>query len=220
MKRLPIIFLAVIFACMLFVGATEYCAGRPTKSEAIAIDAKTIPDGQNVWYIGDSYSDNDYVRSKIQETFGDILVNAQSARRFTRDLPGIPSGTTVVRQYVATGIKPTYLIYELDTNDHDLTTLQAANEIKELREIVGPDTYIILMTAHSYAYDNAHYNSAVWRAAEEDDHILVADWQGAIIGQEQKYISADRLHPNQAGHNLMIKLFKEQLDLAVKMAQD
>lgn len=219
MKRTPVIFLLVIIAC-LFVASGLHFLDDYTKPIAYAaIDPKTIPDGDNVWYIGDSYSDNAYMRAKIQEVFGDIFVDVQSGKRFARDLADNPAGTTLLRKYVATGRKPTYLIYELDTNDSDLSSAEAAQEIAELREILGSDTYIILMTAHSIAYDNDAFNSAVWRAAANDDRILVADWQGAIQGQETTYISSDLLHPNQAGHDLLIQLFKEQLNIAAELAK-
>ena len=219
MKRTPVIFLLVIIAC-LFVSSGLHFLDNYTKPIAyVAIDPKTIPDGDNVWYIGDSYSDNTYMRAKINETFGNIFVDVQSGKRFARDLAGNPAGTTLLRKYVATGRKPTYLIYELDTNDSDLSSAEAAQEIAELREILGSDTYIILMTAHSIAYDNDAFNSAVWRASANDDRILVADWQGAIQGQETTYISSDLLHPNATGHDLLVKLFKEQLDRAVSLAQ-
>ena len=99
------------------------------------------------------------MRAKINETFGNIFVDVQSGKRFARDLAGNPAGTTLLRKYVATGRKPTYLIYELDTNDSDLSSAEAAQEIAELREILGSDTYIILMTAHSIAYDNVAFNT-------------------------------------------------------------
>lgn len=219
MKRTPVIFLLVIIACLFVSSGLHFFDNYTKPITYAAIDPKTIPDGDNVWYIGDSYSDNAYMRAKINETFGNIFVDVKSGKRFARDLAGNPAGTTLLRKYVATGRKPTYLIYELDTNDSDLSSAEAAQEIAELREILGSDTYIILMTAHSIAYDNVAFNSAVWRAAANDDRILVADWQGAIQGQEAKYISGDLLHPNSEGHDLLIKLFKEQLDLAVKLAQ-
>ena len=219
MKRAPVILLAIIFACLFLASGLHFADHYLKPVNATVIDAKTIPDGDNVWYIGDSYSSNDYMKQKIQETFGDIFVDVQSGKRFARDIDGNPAGTTLLREYVATGRKPTYLIFELDTNDWDLTSFEAGQEIAELRAILGSDTYIILMTAHSIAYKNDRFNSAVWRAAAQDDHILIADWQGAIQGQEAKYISGDLLHPNSEGHDLLIKLFKEQLDLAVKLAQ-
>ena len=220
MKRTPVIFLLVIIACLFVSSGLHFLDNYTRPISYAAIYPKTIPDGDNVWYIGDSYSDNTYMRAKINETFGNIFVDVKSGKRFARDLAGNPAGTTLLRKYVATGRKPTYLIYELDTNDSDLSSAEAAQEIAELREILGSDTYIILMTAHSIAYDNVAFNSAVWRASANDDRILVADWQGAIQGQETTYISSDLLHPNTTGHNLLVKLFKEQLDRAVKLAQN
>lgn len=219
MKRTPVIFLLVIITCLFVASGLHFLDDYTRPIAYAAIDPKTIPDGDNVWYIGDSYSDNAYMRDKIQEVFGDIFVDVQSGKRFARDLAGNPAGTTLLRKYVATSRKPTYLIYELDTNDSDLSSAEAAQEIAELREILGSDTYIILMTAHSIAYDNDAFNSAVWRAAANDDRILVADWQGAIQRQETTYISSDLLHPNQAGHDLLIQLFKEQLDIAAELAK-
>ncbi len=218
MKRLPQIFLFAIIALMLFVGAYHFITRKPVQKVADTIQGENIPDGENVWYIGDSYSDVDYVKAQIAEIFGDIYVNVQSGKRFGRDIAGNPSGISIVRERIATGRRPKYLIYELDTNDNDLNVEAATAEINTLRDLVGSDCYIILMTAHSLERDNSAYNSAVLRVARDDDHILVADWEAAIMGQEASFIGADLLHPNQAGHDLMLGLFKAQLDNAVALA--
>ncbi len=219
MKYLPVVFLVILFVGLGFTCTHRFATTYHVEHKIKEIDAKTIPEGDNVWYIGDSYTDNDYMKAKVQEVFGDIFVDVQSGKRFARDWPYNPAGTTLLRKYVATGRKPTYLIYELLANDPDRSTEEAAADIAEVREILGPDVYIIFMTGHCISRNLDSFNTAIWRAAAEDDRILVADWQGAIQGKEEQYISYDLLHPNDAGHDLLAKLFKEQLDKAVEMAR-
>ena len=220
MKYLPAIFLSIIFLGLGVACTHSFVTNLHIERKIIEIDAKTIPEGDNVWYIGDSYTDNSYMRAKVQEVFGDIFVDVQSGKRFARDYPYNPSGTTLLRKYVATGRKPTYLIYELLTNDMDRSVEDASKDIAEVREILGPDVYIIFMTGHCISRNLNNFNTAIWRAAESDEKILVADWQGAIYGKESQYISADLLHPNDTGHDLLAQLFKEQLDEAVKLARN
>ena len=144
---------------LIFATTSSYFVIRSTpevhaSSDDYAKRAKILPVDQNVWLIGDSYIDNDFMRAEINKTLGPIRVEAQWAKRFAYDLEDNISGLNLMRQLLAENEAPEYLIYELSTNDYDVSQQTAAEWIAELREMVGPQTSIILMTANSIWRDD------------------------------------------------------------------
>lgn len=136
--------------------------------------------------IGDSITNGS--RKEILDKFrgmSDGQIDAKDGRQWSE-------GESILKAKVS-GKKT--LVFALGTNSDNLTESQIDNVVK----IAGSKMKIVLATNYTKRNKYEGNNQAIKNAAARHGNIVVADWQAAIAGDLNKYLSGDGVHPNNEG---------------------
>ncbi len=187
----------------------------------------TLPSGNDITWIGDSYSVESL--DKIKSTFSGVDLGAEDSGNSyspyhniqyskhldwisnsnTNDASGGPSGVKILEEIVNNDNLRPYLVLALGTND----TVDEATTTSTLENIankVGSNTKVILTTA--YTKDGNDYrggNNAKKTFASSHDNFYVADWAAVA---KPEYYADDSTHPSSnGGYDAWVNLIKETL---------
>ena len=170
--------------------------GEEGKSHCVTLGS-SLPVGENITWIGDSYTVG--AQSIIEEKFVGVDIHAQASKHFSMDAgesAGGESGLTILRKIKNDNALRPYLVFALGTNDN-VPQDTMSGYISSLESIAGNETKIILVTA--YTKKDGTYtpgNTAKKEAANTYDNIFVADWAAVA---DNKYYERDELHPIDNG---------------------
>lgn len=118
--------------------------------------------------------------------FPGIQIDAQVSRQMS-SAPGI------VRALADAGALRPYLVLALGTNGSI-----DPGALDEVRQILGPDRRLVLVTAFAPRSWIPGVNGELWAYAASHPDVLVADWSAAIAGRTD-LLAGDRIHPGSAG---------------------
>ncbi len=162
-------------------------------------NASSKPTGEQITWIGDSYSVG--AKTIIEEKLPGVDIHAQGSKHFKMDAgasAGGDSGLTILKQIKDSGQLRPYLVFALGTNDQvNQNTMKSY--IEELESITGEGTKIVLVTAYTKAkgaYTDG--NNAIKEASQTYNNIFVADW--AAVAKDEYYTSdSEAVHPTANG---------------------
>lgn len=170
----------------------------------------TRPTGDNVTWIGDSYSVgaeyNDKLISKklpgvdlgeydntADPPAGSYIKGSKHFADGTNDENSDnPTGIALLRKITAEDKLRPYLVFALGTNGG-----VTDEYINELIDIAGANTKIVLTTIYTTAANYDSTNEAIRSAAEKNNNITVADWAAVA---KPEYYSADSSGVHPFGH--------------------
>lgn len=188
----------------------------------------TLPSGNDITWIGDSYSVESL--DKIKSTFSGVDLGAEDSgnpyspyhniqyskhldwisNSSTNDASGGPSGVKILEEIVNNNSLRPYLVLALGTNDEDIDEATTTATLEKIADKVGTNTKVILTTA--YTKDGNKYsggNNAKKSFASSHDNFYVADWAAVA---EPEYYADDSTHPSSnGGYDAWVNLIKEIL---------
>jgi len=167
-------------------------------------------------WIGDSLSSNFESVKAMYKYFHYPKVVARALKCPMEDQPDNPSGITCAKGMVTAGIMENTLVFEMGTNnDWGLPYMSYSDKIDMLREIIGEDTRIILVTCYTVDDENTEYfygdiNREMRELAAENENIAVADW-AAVCDPETDLNPADGTHLTTKSAKKYMKLIQDTL---------
>ena len=191
----------------------------PTASLISSVSTSAKPSGDQITWIGDSYSVRAFNYNQLTQKFGDGLdyggkenVDTSSGyiqvgKSFGGTVSGNPSGIEVATR-IKNSIRP-YLVFALGTNNIGSSEATVSGYINDLLSL-APGSKIILVTAKDNRNsDYSGVNNAIKNAqSSHNDKIFVADW--ASVASSEDYDS-DNLHLTQSGSQKWINLIYDAL---------
>ena len=163
------------------------------------------PDGvyneKALTWIGDSLSYLPDAYNAITSTFFIGDMEAKSEKKTMTDSEYNPSGLSVAQSMVNTGRMHEYLVFEQGTNDSGMTYDQAVEAVACLRDIIGYETKLVLITC----FETDQYvtwekfgelNQAYRDMAANDPNTAVADWAAFCDGYNDVL---DGMHQTKSG---------------------
>lgn len=172
----------------------------------------TVPKGDQITWIGDSYSVQ--AKDKILSAFSGVDIDGyiQGSKHTEMNAPegsGGASGIAILTDIVNSGKLRPYLVFALGTND-----VVSADAMKVMLEkvagLVGDDTKVILTTAYTTSgADYSGSNSAKKDFVAEHDNFYLADW--ATVAKSE-YYAQDSIHPlSNGGYDAWVEVIKSAL---------
>lgn len=144
----------------------------------------TLPTGDQLYAVGDSVMLA--AAPQLQSRFPGIAIDAAVSRQM-RQAPEI------VRALADSGQLRDVMVVGLGTNGSiDPATLL------ELRSIIGPDRWLVLVSAQAPRGWIAEVNVHLGQFADDYREVVVADWRAAISPQ-LNVLARDQVHPGSAG---------------------
>ena len=183
----------------------------------------TIPNGDQITWIGDSYSVQ--AKDKILATFPGVDLGAERAGNAVSpnayiqgskhtemnasEGSGGESGISILTDIINAGNLRPYLVFALGTNDAVSKTAMESM-LEKIAGLVGSDTKVILTTA--YTTSGADYsggNSAKKEFVENHGNFYLADW--ATVAKSEYYVQ-DSIHPtSNGGYDSWVGIIKAAL---------
>lgn len=176
--------------------------------------------GNQITWIGDSYSEKIENENTVKEKFSGIYYNGQSGRMFASDSPRWgASGLNIIKNEIKNSLRD-YLVFALGTNTDAGSKDAMSSQIKDLVDTVkkfNSNTKIILVApitnndAARSTYDG--YHEAMKEASETYDNIILADWYEAAKDHLNEYFddhstsayTDNSTHPNNKGYEVWLQ---------------
>ncbi|MBR3055908.1 hypothetical protein IKG64_01145 [Candidatus Saccharibacteria bacterium] len=195
----------------------------PSECQSTTNAICTAPTGDQITWIGDSYSVQ--AKDKILAAFPGVDLGAeqvgnavspytyiQGSKHIEMNASegsGGAGGVAILTDIVNAGNLRPYLVFALGTNDPVSASVMKST-LEKVAELVGSGTKVILVT--SYTTSGADYsggNSAKEEFANEHDNFYLADW--AAVAQPSYYAS-DSIHPtSNGGYDAWLSVIKAAL---------
>jgi peptidoglycan/LPS O-acetylase OafA/YrhL len=115
-----------------------------------------------------------------------IYINAEVGRAMV-------NGLTVIQGLAARDELRRYVVVGLGTNGP-----VSAGQIRQLRRLIGPDRYLILVSTFGPMPWESSVNAVLGAAARHTAHVSLADWHAAIAGHTG-LLWPDGIHPRPSG---------------------
>lgn len=151
------------------------------------------------------------VTGSMVTAIGDSVMLA-SAQALQTVLPGIyidavvsrqmSAGVQVVQQLAASGQLRPILLLGLGTNGN-----MSTSEINQVRAAIGPNRWLVLINTYEPRPWEDRVNAMIDAAAQDDPHVLLVNWYGAI-GNHTNMLREDDVHPLPPGAVLYAQLIK------------
>jgi hypothetical protein len=151
------------------------------------------------------------VTGSMVTAIGDSVMLA-SAQALQTVLPGIyidavvsrqmSAGVQVVQQLAASGQLRPILLLGLGTNGN-----MSTSEINQVRAAIGPNRWLVLINTYEPRPWEDRVNAMIDGAAQDDPHVLLVNWYGAI-GNHTNMLREDDVHPLPPGAVLYAQLIK------------
>ena len=187
-------------------GAAGRVAARAEAHDGRGAAAATVASarvsGAMVTAIGDSVMLS--CAGWLNDALPGIYINAVMSRQ-------MPSGVQVVRQLAASGRLRPVLLLGLGTNGN-----MAASEINQVRSIIGPDRWLVLINTYEPRPWEEPVNATIADAARHDRHVLLVNWYGAIENHTG-LLRDDEVHPLPPGAVLYTRVIKAVIG-SIRMA--
>jgi peptidoglycan/LPS O-acetylase OafA/YrhL len=140
--------------------------------------------GQQVTAVGDSVMVAS--ATALDDAMRGIYINAVVGRAMI-------NGIAVIQDLAAGGELRRYVVVGLGTNGP-----VSAAQIRQLRRVIGPDRYLILVNTFGPMTWESSVNKVLDAAAQNTAHVKLADWHAAISGRTG-LLWPDGIHPQPSG---------------------
>jgi hypothetical protein len=100
------------------------------------------------------------------------------------------------------------LLLGLGTNGN-----MSAGEINQIRAAIGPNRWLVLINTYEPRPWEDRVNAMIDAAAQDDPHVLLVNWYGAI-GNHTNMLREDDVHPLPPGAVLYAQLIKSVMGQA------
>jgi peptidoglycan/LPS O-acetylase OafA/YrhL len=178
---------------------THHPAARGHETDLAHLAAQPAVTGSMVTAVGDSVM---LASAQALETvLPGIYINAVVSRQMS-------AGVHVVRELAASGQLRPILLLGLGTNGN-----MSASEISEVRAAIGPDRWLVLINTYEPRPWEEPVNAMIDAAAQDDPHVLLVNWYGAI-GNHTNMLREDDVHPLPPGAVLYAQLIKSVVERA------
>ena len=184
-------------------------------SDSLSTGTCVVPTGDQITWIGDSYSvqASDLIKEKFPGVdLGDAEIGTresyiQSSRSVSISNSTLESGLNILKGIVNAGRLRKYLVFMLGTN---VGITEA--EIAEVESLIGSDTNLVLMTPYIARGDD--YTSsinAVKSAKDKYQNVSIADW--ASVAKDEWFAGdSSGVHPVSGdGYNVWTDTIKSAL---------
>jgi peptidoglycan/LPS O-acetylase OafA/YrhL len=131
----------------------------------------------------------------LQTVLPGIYINAVVSRQMS-------AGVQVVQQLAASGQLRPILLLGLGTNGN-----MSTSEINQVRTAIGPNRWLVLINTYEPRPWEDRVNAMIDAAAQDDPHVLLVNWYGAI-GNHTNMLREDDVHPLPPGAVLYAQLIK------------
>ncbi len=186
---LAAIFLLTAFGLRLFTAAGEEKTIHQYSKENI---------GQYVTLIGDSISKASI--AELEEALPGADIEAVNGITFSEYRDGVGDGGFARLQRHAMRKVVAFL---LGTNG-GATNL----EVSDLVSYVGPERELILMTSYRETADMSAWNAPIYLYENKSDNVHVLDWYIVNVGDPDRLLKADHVHPNEEGRQYFAKMVR------------
>jgi peptidoglycan/LPS O-acetylase OafA/YrhL len=163
-------------------------SAKPPASRAAA---KSCPapkvSGKQVTAVGDSVMLAS--ATALNKSMPGIYIDAQVSRAMV-------SGIAILQQLAASGKLRRDVVVGLGTNGP-----VTAAQIRQLRQVIGPDRYLILVNTYGPMAWESSVNKMLGAAAKGQAKVGLADWHAAI-GRHTRDLWPDGIHPQPSGGTL------------------
>jgi peptidoglycan/LPS O-acetylase OafA/YrhL len=137
----------------------------------------------------------------LQTVLPGIYINAVVSRQMS-------AGVQIVQQLAASGQLRPILLLGLGTNGN-----MSAGEINQIRAAIGPNRWLVLINTYEPRPWEDRVNAMIDAAAQDDPHVLLVNWYGAI-GNHTNMLREDDVHPMPPGAVLYAQLIKSVMGQA------
>ena len=156
---------------------------------ATTLNCEVIPTGDQITWIGDSYTIIGY--SSIMKYFQGADIYAQTGKAADYDYyyGSNPSGIDILASLANNGRVRPYLVFALGTN---ISVGSMGNVVDRVMKLAGPDTKVVFVTARTLYETRTTQNNQLKTAAAKYDNAVVADWAAVC----QPWYFGDEAHLN------------------------
>jgi hypothetical protein len=179
--------------------AAASAATHPSSRAARVVNKRVKPGmtlpvtGWMVTAVGDSVMKA--AAPELQAALPGIWVDAAVSRKMA-------AGLAEVKMIAAAGGLRRVVLVGLGTNG-----AVTASQINELRAVIGPDRWLVLVNTYAAKPWERAVNAAIADAARRDPRVLMVDWYKAIK-DHKNLLQADRIRPRAAGGSLYASVVK------------
>lgn len=185
--------------------------------------------GNDITWIGDSYSENSTNKAAVESKYPGIYYNGQSGRMFANDSSRWgSSGLNILKNEIKENLRD-YLVFALGTNTDAGSKDAMAKNIDDLvttAKKYNSNTKIILVSpitnndSARKTYDA--YREAMQEAVKKYDNVILADWYDVAKDHLNEYFDdhstggyTDKsTHPNAKGYEKWIEIISNALSSA------
>ncbi len=165
--------------------------------------------GRHVTLIGDSISSMS--KDEILEELPGIDFEAVRGIKFSEYREGVgEGGLTRLKRHAMRDV----IVFLLGSNGG-----VNSSELNDLIDYVGPKRKIILMTTYRETADMQKWNQRVYKYFNSEDNIYLIDWYIINLGNADRYLLNDRVHPNKEGRAYFAKMIKQTVLEALELSE-
>lgn len=205
------------------------CTASSSSSSSGNSSSSSKVSGDNITWIGDSYSENSTNKAAVESKYPGIYYNGQSGRMFTDDSQRWgSSGLNILKNEIKENLRD-YLVFALGTNTDAESKADMAKNIDDLvttAKKYNSNTKIILVSpitnrdSTRKTYDA--YREAMQEAVEKYDNVILADWYDVAKDHLDEYFddhsasdyTDNSVHPNAKGYEKWIETISNALSSA------
>lgn len=205
------------------------CTASSSGSSSGGSSSSSQVSGNDITWIGDSYSENSTNKAAVESKYPGIYYNGQSGRMFANDSSRWgSSGLNILKNEIKENLRD-YLVFALGTNTDAGSKDAMAKNIDDLvatAKKYNSNTKIILVSpitnndSARKTYDA--YREAMQEAVKKYDNVILADWYDVAKDHLNEYFDdhstggyTDKsTHPNAKGYEKWIETISNALSSA------
>jgi len=169
--------------------------------DSVTSATSSKPSGDQITWIGDSYTEN--ARGTIERKLTGVDITAQVSKHFQQDVSGNDSGMTILKQKKEAGDLREYIVFALGTNDKGDGELGDAIDTI-VKDYLADGQTLILVAARTKDSSYPKVNEQFEKAAEKYDNVILADWRKTVKDHLDDYFKSDGVHPNKKGQKAWV----------------